>query len=182
MARKPRKKDQTFIRPAEQADIPVLVGFLVKLALHVDGGEPQILKRREKRRLMEYLATALTDNDKLVVVAEAPDSKLVGMGYIYIWRSQGIWEHAGDLEFKSGIIDNIWVEPEYRKLGIFSAMLRELVAFAESSAAHELILEYSVANKEAEATWSRLGFKTTGVRAAAFTHLVKDRLSQGGDK
>tara|TARA_R110002110_G_scaffold90974_1_gene236385 strand:- start:27631 stop:28179 length:549 start_codon:yes stop_codon:yes gene_type:complete len=182
MAEKRSKKDQILIRPAEQGDIPMLVGFMAKLALHVAGGEPQTLKRKEKQRLMEILASALTNTEKLVVVAEAPGTGLVGMGYIYIWRSQGIWEQAGDLEFKSGVIDDIWVEPEYRQRGIFSAMLRKLVAFAESRDAHELILEYSVANKEAEATWSRLGFKPTGVRAAAFTHLVKKRLSRGGDE
>jgi len=70
------------------------------------------------------------------------------------------------------------VEPEFRKLGIFSSMLRELVAFAEEHGASELILEYAVSNKEAEATWSRLGFTTTGVRAAAFTTTVRDKLSK----
>ncbi len=182
MVRKARKLDNFLIRQAEQADIPVLVGFLAALALHVGGGEPQTLKRREKRRLMEFLAAAIADKDKLVVVAEVPEVGLVGMGYVYVWRSQGIWEQAGDLEFKSGFIDDIWVEPGYRKLGIFSAMLRELVAFAESRGAYELILEYSASNKEAAATWNRLGFQTTGVRAAAFTRNVKDRLSQGGDE
>lgn len=182
MARKHPKKDQILVRPAQQGDIPMLVGFMARLALHVAGGEPQTLKRKEKRRLTELLAAALTDDAKLLVVAELPNDGLVGMGYIYVWRSQGIWEQAGDLEFKSGIIDDIWVEPEYRKRGIFSAMLRELVAFAESRSAHELIVEYSVANKEAEGTWSRLGFKPSGVRAATFTHLVRGRLSPGGDE
>lgn len=40
------------------------------------------------------------------------------------------------------------------------------------------MLEYSATNKEAEATWTRLGFKTTGVRAEAFTTTVKEKLAK----
>ncbi|MGM0631756.1 MAG: N-acetyltransferase family protein [Pseudomonadota bacterium] len=170
--------DDFIIRRAEPDDIAELVGFLVKLALHVSGSAPQKLRKKEREKLTDLLSSALKDDDKRVVVAEAPGAGLVGMGYIYIWRSQGIWEQAGEQEFKSGFIDDVWVEPEFRKLGIFSAMLRELVTFAEERGAGELVLEYSVSNREAEATWSRLGFKTTGVRAAAFTTSVRDALSK----
>lgn len=169
--------DGFVIRKAAKGDLSALVEFLIKLTLHVAGEAPQALKKKERRKLMDFLASSLEDNDKLVAVAEAPGTGLVGMGYIYVWRSQSIWEHAGDVEFRSGIIDNIWVEPDFRKLGIFTAILGELIAFAESRGAYELILEYSVSNKEAEATWARLGFKPTGVRAAAFTQTVKEELS-----
>jgi len=151
---------------------------MIKLAVHVDGGVPQTLKRAERKKLKDLLASALKDEHKLIVVAETPDNGLVGMGDIHIWRSQAIWEQLGDVEFKSGVIDDIWVEPEYRKLGIFRAMLRKLVAFAEEHAVHELILEYSLANREAETTWSKLGFKPTGVRAAAYTANVRKILSE----
>ncbi len=164
------------IRKARKADLPVLVDFMVKLADHVAGGPARTIKRAERKKLKELLAAALEDDDKLVVVAQAPDNTLVAMGDIHIWRSQAIWEQLDGLEYRSGIIDDIWVEPEYRKQGVFRAMLRELVAFAEGHGANELILEYSIANKEAEAAWSRLGFKPTGVRAAAFTETVRQRL------
>lgn len=166
------------IRKARKADFPILIDFLTKLTLHVAGSAPQILQQKEQKRLRDILAAALTDNDKLLLVAELPETGVVGMGYIYIWRSQGIWQQTSDQEFKSGVIDDTWVEPEFRKLGIFSALLHELVTFAEGRDAHELILEYSISNKEAEATWTRLGFKTTGVRAVAFTSIVKEKLSK----
>lgn len=166
------------IREAEPGDLSVLVGFLARLALHVAGGTPRKLKKHERKKLRDLLASALEDENKKIVVADVPGAGLVGMGYIYIWRSQGIWEQAEDVEFRSGIIDDVWVEPDYRKLGVFSAMLRELVTFAESRGAGELILEYSISNREAEAIWSRLGFKTTGVRAAAFTSTVRNELAK----
>jgi len=57
-------------------------------------------------------------------------------------------------------------------------LLKRLVAFAESHNAHELILEYSATNKQAKEVWTKMGFKTTGVCAAAFTSTVKAALEQ----
>lgn len=177
------KKDKTakfIIRKAEQSDIPVLVDFLAKLALHVAGGPPQALKEKERNRLMDVLRSSLTDQSKLLIVAEIPGTGVVGMGYLYVCHHHGIWEQAGEVVFKSGVIDDVWVEPEFRNIGIFRAILRELVAFAVSHNVGELVLEYSITNKEAEAAWTKLGFKPTGVRAAAFTATVQDALTKRG--
>jgi len=166
------------IREARKADFPILVDFLNKLALHVAGSPPQALKKEERKLLQDNLADALVDDDKLVIVADLPESGVVGMGYIYILRSQGIWEQADEQELNSAVIDDIWVEPDFRKLGIFSALLSELIAFAENRGVQELELEYAATNKEAKATWTRLGFKTTGVHAAASTTTVKEKLAK----
>lgn len=166
------------IREAREADLPHLVGFLAKLALHVSGAPPQELKQSEFKRLLRTLHSALDDPNKQLLVAETRSAGLVAMGYVYIWRSQGIWEQSEAVEYKSGVIDDVWVEPEFRNMGIFKALLRRLVAFAEAHHASELILEYSASNKEAKAAWTRLGFKPTGVRAAAFTSAVKEALAE----
>jgi ribosomal protein S18 acetylase RimI-like enzyme len=176
MTNKKLNSDKFTIREAIEADLPVMVDFLAKLALHVAGAPAQSLKEDEYNRLMNVLRSSLIDQNKLLVVAEAPDTGVVGMGYVYVWCNQGIWEQAGEVEFKSGIIDDVWVEPDFRNLGIFRALLRELVTFAESRGVYELILEYSASNKEAKAAWTKLGFKTTGVRAAAFTSTVREAL------
>jgi ribosomal protein S18 acetylase RimI-like enzyme len=170
--------DKFRIRNATETDLPVLVDFLAKLALHVAGTSPYTLKTEERERLMNALRASLSEPDKLIVVAELTSTRLVGMGYLYAWRNQGIWEQAGDVELKSGIIDDVWVEPDFRKIGVFSAILRELVAFAESHVIDVLVLEYAVSNKEAAATWTRLGFKPTGVHAAAFTTNVRNALAK----
>lgn len=165
------------IRDATHADLPVLVDFLVKLALHVSGDPPMALKEAEQGRLMHALKTTLASPDKLLVVADQPGVGLVGMGDISICSNPSIWEQAAETEHRSGVIDDIWVEPDYRNAGIFKALLKRLVNFADRQGAHELVLEYSTSNKEAKTAWTRLGFVTTGVRAAAYTHQVKDALS-----
>lgn len=174
-----KKTDRGFIiREAREEDLPEMVGFLTKLALHVSGTPPHELKESEHKRLLRTLHSSLDDPNRQLLVAESHSAGLVGMGYVGIWRSHGIWQQSGEDEFKSGIIDDVWVEPEFRKLGIFKALLRELVAFAEQHHASELILEYSASNREARAAWTRLGFKTTGVRAAAFISTVKQALTE----
>ncbi|WP_412537450.1 N-acetyltransferase family protein [Marinobacter sp. MIT932201] len=171
-------KRRFLIREAREDDLPQMVGFLAKLALHVSGAPPHDLKESEYKRLLRTLHSSLDDPHRRLIVAESKSAGLVGMGYVYIWRSQGIWEQSEPTEFKSGVIDDIWVEPEFRGLGILKALLRDLVTFAEEHHASELILEYSASNKEAKAAWTKLGFKPTGVRAAAFTSVVKQALAE----
>lgn len=177
MANKNKAASKYLLREAVEDDLNQLVEFLARLALHVAGAPPQNLDGDERDRLIAVLRSSLTDPDKQIMVAEVPESGLVGMGYIHIVRHQGIWEQTSHVEYRSGIIDDVWVEPEFRKLGIFPDLLRELVAFAASRGAYELILEYSTSNKEAKAVWPRLGFKTTGVRAAALTTSVQEALA-----
>lgn len=164
------------VREASEPDLPVLVEFLARLALHVSGDGPQTLKRNERQRLVAALRSALDDEDKRLFVAESPDAGLVGTGYVYVWRSQGIWEQVEPVEYRTGVIDDVWVEPEFRSRGVFRALLKRLVAFAESRNAHELTLEYSASNRQARAVWTKMGFKTTGVCAAAYTSTVKAAL------
>ncbi|SDJ62088.1 GNAT family N-acetyltransferase [Microbulbifer yueqingensis] len=166
------------IREATDADLPVLVDFLAKLALHVVGCAPKTLKEDEQQRLREVLQSALGDENKQLLVAETPEFGLVGMGYVYVWRSQGIWEQTEPVEYRSGVIDDVWVEPEFRSRGVFRALLKQLVAFAESHHAYELILEYTATNKQARAVWTKMGFVTTGVRASAPTSTVKAALAE----
>jgi len=170
--------DKFFIHKAVEADLPELVDFLAKLALHVAGAPSLNLKKKERSRLMNVMRDSLSDPDKLIIVAAAPDDSPIGMGYLYISRNQGIWEQAEETESKSAFIDDVWVEPDFRNMGIFSAIIRELVEFAELNDVHELFLEYALSNTEAAAVWTRLGFNPTGVRAAAFTKTVQGLLTK----
>lgn len=166
------------IRKAREEDLFVLVGFIANLDSHVSGESRQELRESEFNRLLTGLRAALGARNKLVLVADASRSGLVGMGYVYVWRSQGIWEQSEPEEYRSGVIDDVWVEPEFRGRGVFKALIQELVAFAEKRHVHDLILEYSLSNEEAKAVWSKLGFKPTGVRAAALIPDVKRALAK----
>ena len=178
MTGKKAQKRNFVIREAIEADLPVLVEFMVKLALYVADAGPQTLKDEEHQRLMEALRSALDDESKRLFVATSPEAGLIGMGYVYVYRSQGIWEQTEPEEYRTGVIDDVWVEPEFRSFGVFRALLKKLVAFAESHNAHDLILEYSATNKQARAVWTKMGFETTGVHATAPTSTVKAALEE----
>lgn len=173
-------KPKFTVREAREKDIPVLVDFLVEIGLHVSGAERQTLSRQAGERLRKILGAYIHDKEKYMVVACAARGKVVGMGNIQIWDSPNLWEEAEEPDLKSAFIDDLWVEPDYRKQGIMSLMLDELVRFAEDHGIVELCLEYSLSNKEAAAVWERLGFNPTGVRAAAWTRNVREKLSGTG--
>lgn len=173
-----KKRAKFTVREANESDIPVLVDFLVNLTLHVSGAERQSLSADAINRLEELLHDYIDNEEKFMVVACTKDDEVVGMGNIQIWHSPNLWEEAEEPDLKSGFIDDLWVEPGYRKQGIMSLMLNALVDFAERHDIEELILEYSITNKEAAAAWESLGFTPTGVRAAANTEAVRQKLNR----
>jgi len=88
-------KGKFVIREAREEDLPEMVGFLAKLALHVSGAPPHDLKESEHKRLLRTLHASLDDPNRRLVVADSKSAGLVGMGYVYIWRSQGCMDQAG---------------------------------------------------------------------------------------
>ena len=65
---------------------------------------------------------------------------------------------GGVLSGMQGLVVNVWVEPEWRRLGIAEALMREVVADAESSGLANLVLHASDAGR---ALYERLGFVAT---------------------
>jgi len=167
------------VREATTDDIPVLVDYMVDLALHVSGDRRETLTSEARERLILFLADCIEDTEKLIVVAcESKDeaNRVIGMGNIQIWRSPSLWDEAEAPETLSGFIDDLWVDPDYRRLGVMDLILTRLLDYAEQHRIKELILEYSIANKEAASVWSKLGFETIGVRSAASVSTVRSRL------
>ena len=77
------------------------------------------------------------------------EEKIVGYG--------GIWLVSGE-----GQITNIAVHPEYRKKGIASAILEELIKSAEGC--EQIFLEVRESNTAAISLYEKHGFKNCGVR------------------
>lgn len=172
--------DEIAVREAEEADVPTLVRFVVKLDAHVSGVDAEALeltpkgRRQIARRLRQYIA----DPAKLLLVGEA-DPGLVAMGDIALWYYEDLWHNPERQGMTSAYIDDLWVEPDYRSSGVGKTIVARLVEFAAENDIHELMLEYSATNEEASATWERLGFRTTGIRAAATVAEVRRRLKGG---
>ena len=173
--------DDITVREAEEADVPRLVRLVVKLDAHVSGADAEALELTPKgrRQIARRLRGYITDPAKLLLVGEAPGAGLVAMGDIALWYYEDIWRNPDRQSMTAAYIDDLWVEEEYRSSGVGKAIVERLVEFAAENDIQELTLEYSATNEEASATWERLGFRTTGVRAAATVAEVRRRLKGG---
>lgn len=166
------------IAEAEEADIPQTVELLFRLDAHVSGAPRDILKMTPEgeQELSARMQTFIDNPYKLLVVARHPDEGVVGMGDIALWKQAEVWETPERRGQWYGVIDDVWVEPDFRRQGLNRRMLRELIDFARSHDVESLQLEYAASNREAARAWKELGFTPVGVRAAAFAADVLERL------
>lgn len=103
------------------------------------------------------------------MVARGPDAKLVGMGDIHIWHYADTWLNPERQGLRSGFIDNLWVEPEYRRSGVARAIVEAFFEFAAEKGLDELILEYALHNKEAARFLGSSGLQADGSPRGSLT-------------
>lgn len=168
------------IREAVADDVTQLVQFLIKLDAHVAGVSPEVLglTAEGEQQLRQRIENFIDEPGKLLVVAEEPNGELVGMGNIHIWQFDDIWVNPERQGIRAGHIDDIWIEPGHRGGGLARRIVEALIDFAAEQEINELNLEYALHNPEAEAFWSRLGFRPTGVRASASLADVRAQLNE----
>jgi|AntRauTorcE11898_2_1112593.scaffolds.fasta_scaffold08422_2 ribosomal protein S18 acetylase RimI-like enzyme len=166
------------IEEAGEADIHQLVELLFHLDAHVSGAPRDVLKMTQEgeQQLAAHLRTFLDNPYKLLLVARHPRAGVVGMADIALWKQAEVWETPERQGQWYGVIDDVWVEPDFRRQGLNGRMLRELVAFARGHDVESLQLEYSASNQEAARAWEQMGFRPVGVRAAASTTDLLARL------
>ncbi len=75
-----------------------------------------------------------------------------------------------------GYITNIAVFPEYRKMGVGSAILQYLFNFAKENSLSFISLEVRVSNNSAISLYEKFGFKTEGRRKNFYTAPNEDAL------
>ena len=84
------------------------------------------------------------------------------------YRDQIVYTHRIKArDAKSGKLDDIWVEPNYRKKGLCKKIFSELVKFFKAKGIEMMVLNFVNGNLEAEAVWNRLGFQSVLTTATA---------------
>lgn len=167
------------LRDARADDLDALTEMLYRLDAHVSGAPREVLAMTEagESALRSRLARLIDHEDARLLVAEAPDGEVVAMGGVVVWGDDGTWSTPERRMRRTAVIDDVWVDEAHRRRGLTTRLLAELVEFATHRGAGDLVLEYSLANPEAEATWARFGFRPTGVRAAATVADVRRTLN-----
>ena len=111
----------------------------------------------------EALLDDLEVKDKLYLVAEAEDGKIIGYA--------GSW-----LVLDEGQITNIAIHPEYRRAGYGAKMTRKLTQMLHKRGMKHIFLEVRVSNIAAQAMYRRLGFTAVGVRKQFYSDPIEDGL------
>ena len=152
------------IRSATEKDIHTIVAMRLRLQEHMVTINRNLWQMSEKSiaTLPSFYRSALEDKRcHLVVVEDKQSGVILGMG---LGR---IYEHDEHVPNESGKIDDIWVEPNYRKKGLCKMILSELKVFFESKGIGVAVLNFVNGNLDAEAVWKRFGFQPVLTTATA---------------
>lgn len=98
----------------------------------------------------ETLKMELYNKNSHYIVAKA-DDEIVGFA--------GIWKSVDDIH-----ITNIVVKKNYRRNGIGSLLLQNLITLTKELNFHELTLEVNSNNEAAKKLYLKFGFKELGIR------------------
>jgi ribosomal-protein-alanine N-acetyltransferase len=108
-------------------------------------------------------ASELAKQSSLSIAAVTPGGQLVG--YLVLSRYVDAWH-----------VMNVAVDPEHRRLGIASAMLRRLFDITHDDAQRGYTLEVRVSNVAAIGLYESFGFVSRGVRRGYYTDNREDAL------
>ena len=152
------------MRDAGMADVEQLVRMRLELETHLSEKNPYLWQFSAKKISGlpdSYRATIQNPSSKVLVVEDRQTGHIVGMGFGRVVLLDGFVQN------KSGSIDDIWIDPVHRRKGLCRELVSQLVRFFKIEGVEFLALEYVDGNREAEATWKSLGFRTVIRKANA---------------
>jgi ribosomal-protein-alanine N-acetyltransferase len=79
------------------------------------------------------------------------------IGYVGCW-----------MVLEEGQINNIAVDPDWRRMGVARALIQALFAIGRAHGTRQYLLEVRQANHSAQALYRSLGFSEIGVRSAYY--------------
>jgi ribosomal protein S18 acetylase RimI-like enzyme len=126
------RRPKIAITEAEEADIPRVIELLFRLDAHVSGTPREHLSMTAEgeSELESRFRSFITNPYKLLLVARHTRAGIIGMGDIALWKHADVWETPERKACWYGVIDDVWVEPDFRRQGLTRRMVLELVAFA----------------------------------------------------
>ncbi len=88
---------------------------------------------------------------RLLHIEEGGSGELIGMG---LGRIHDHYTPAG-----SGRIDDVWIDPRFRRRGLCRQLLARWVEFFTSNGIEAMVLDFAEGNAESVETWRALGFR-----------------------
>jgi ribosomal protein S18 acetylase RimI-like enzyme len=166
--------DRYLIRPALEKEVDALARMRMALQAHMMKSNPNLFELSKKRISAladNYLKEFKKDTSRLLVVHDTKTNRIIGMGM------GRIFAHDEYIPNKSGRIDDVWIDPEHRRNGLCTALIKEFVNFFEAYPVDTIGLNWVAGNAEAEATWTSLGFKPNILNSSTRLRELKAKLT-----
>ncbi|MDR5696780.1 MAG: GNAT family N-acetyltransferase [Armatimonadota bacterium] len=143
------------VRDADRADLARIVDAWGELArLHERTHPAFALSQTWRRAYEEYLAALLGREDTLVVVAES-GGQLAGVAIGRITTLPPFFRHR-----RRGFIQDVYTREGYRRRGVGRRMIERIEQWLRDRGIRRAELTVAVPNREAEAFWERMGYRT----------------------
>jgi ribosomal protein S18 acetylase RimI-like enzyme len=121
----------------------------------------------EKKRVS--VREMITNRDRRVILAEK-EGRTIGFIFGFIRKREDYTPKI------LGQIGEIYIIKPYRRQGIGTRLLNELVAFFEEQNVEKIVVNYIAGNKEAEAFWKTFDFNPVHISSNIPIKRLKNRL------
>lgn len=107
----------------------------------------------EYSRSYDFLKERIEKNESVIFIALS-DEKICGFTQLYpSFTSVGI--------DKIWVLNDIYVNPEYRKMGVAQSLIEKVLVYSEASERGKVVLSTSYYNLNAQKLYEKLGFTKT---------------------
>lgn len=143
--------DQITYRRAIAEDAETLADLRLRFALELSGEQPEAMLTALRKQLVDFFLKATANNTCISILAEY-DSEVVGIGTVHLRDMAGNFRNPTG---KWGYIMNMYTIPEFRKKGICSEVLNQLIIEARKAGTTAFELH---ATAEGEPVYLKGGF------------------------
>lgn len=139
------------IRRVEAADVPQMTATRIDYLTEMQGERPDHYKQELQQNLRNFFLQAMEEGCFFALMAEL-DGTVVSYGGMILKKIPGDFNKSTYLE---GDILNMYTLPDYRRKGISSLILKQLLTEAKSMGVSKVALHCS---KDGEPLYRKFGF------------------------
>ena len=144
--------EKVIIRKVEAAEIPLMTATRIDYLTELQGERPDVYKNELHQNLQVFFEQMILAGNFFAFLAEY-EGKVVSWGAMILKKIPGDFNRSTYLE---GDILNMYTLPEYRRKGISSQILEELLIEAKALGVSKVALHCS---KDGEPLYRKFGFE-----------------------
>lgn len=110
-------------------DIPILVENRILFALELSGEKNEKVIQSLRKQMTNYFFKAIKENTCISFIAKF-NKTIVGIGSVHFREMPGNFKNPSG---KWGYIMNMYTLPEYRRQGVCSKILKQLIEYSKNS-------------------------------------------------